>query len=315
MTITLSVHTVLRPPRPAHLRVSYADFVAFRRSLPRTPQLIRQTVRARGIDFAVFSSPPIVGALPIICINGGMLYDHSMLWPALSPLAERRQVILYDQRGRGASTAPPHPETASIDDDAADVGALRRALGIRQWDVLGHSWGGGIAMLATAGDRAGVRRLALIDPVWITSAWMAPLRHAVLARLHGPERDTVYHISEEMLGDPDPALHSRYSRAVYPAWFADDEMASRFTPPAAESPTGAAVLAKLRREGYDWRDRGRALFTPTLVIHGELDPLPLANPVHEFYIGQPRVALVPSAGHMPFWEAPQRFFALLDSFL
>ena len=35
-------------------------------------------------------------------MNGGMLYDHSMLWPALSPLAERRQVILYDQRGRGS---------------------------------------------------------------------------------------------------------------------------------------------------------------------------------------------------------------------
>ncbi len=300
-------------PYPA--QVSYADFVAFRRSLPRTPQLIRQTVRARGIDFAVFSSPPITGTPPIVCVNGGMLYDHSMLWPALSPLAVRRQVILYDQRGRGASTAPPNPRDASIDDDAADVGALRRALGIRQWDVLGHSWGGGIAMLATVADRGGVRRLALIDPVWTTSAWMTPLRAAVLARLHGPERDTVYHISEEMLGDPDPALHSRYNRAVYPAWFADAEMASRFTPPAAESRTGAAILARLRREGYDWRDRVRALSTPTLVLHGELDPLPLANPAHEFYIRDAQVALVPSAGHMPFWEAPQRFFELLDSFV
>ena len=141
--------------------MTYADFVAFRRSLPRTPQLVRQTVRARGIGFAVFSSPPVAGATPILCINGGMLYDHSMLWPALSPLAARRQLILYDQRGRGASTAPTDPQNASIDDDALDVGALRRALGIRQWDVLGHSWGGGIAMLATAADEAGVRRLAL----------------------------------------------------------------------------------------------------------------------------------------------------------
>jgi len=76
-----------------------------------------------------------------------MLYDHSMLWPALSPLAEHRQVILYDQRGRGASSAPTDPSAASIEDDALDVAAIRRALGIRKWDVLGHSWGGGIAML------------------------------------------------------------------------------------------------------------------------------------------------------------------------
>ena len=53
----LSVNGVHPSTRP--LPMSYADFVAFRRSLPRTPRLTRQTVRARGIDFAVFSSPPV----------------------------------------------------------------------------------------------------------------------------------------------------------------------------------------------------------------------------------------------------------------
>jgi len=295
--------------------MSYADFVSFRRSLPRTPPLVRQTVRVRGIDFAVFTGPPVAGVPPIVCINGGMLYDHSMLWPALSPLAQRRQVVLYDQRGRGASSAPDDPSSASIDDDALDVGALRRALGIRQWDVLGHSWGGGIAMLATAADPGGVRRVALVDPVWATSEWMAPLRDAVLARLEGADRETVAHISEKMLGDADPVMHSTYSRAVYPAWFADREMSMRFAPPVAESETGTEVLARLRRASYDWRAKLRALSNSTLVIHGELDPLPLANRVQDSYISSPRVALVPASGHMPFWEAPQRFFSLLDSFL
>lgn len=304
----------------AHLAlrsVSYAEFVAFRRSLPRTPPLSRQTVRARGIDFAVFSSPPVGRTPPVFCINGGMLYDHSMLWPALSPLAEKRQVILYDQRGRGKSTEPASPADATIDDDAADVGALRRALGIRQWDLLGHSWGGGIAMLATAGDAGGVRRLALVDPVWTTSSWMAPLRQAVLARLHGDQREAVARISEDSLGNPDPALHSEYSRAVYPAWFADSEMAIHFTPPNATSVTGAAVLARLRRDGYDWRDRLRAVSTPTLVLHGERDPLPLglADLAHESYLGSAQFAVIPSSGHMPFWDAPRRFFELLESFL
>src|SRR3954469_8297464 len=201
------------------VQFSYAEFVAFRRTLPRTPRLERQTVRARGIDFAVFSSPPVDGVSPLVCINGGMLYDHSMLWPALSPLAATRQVILYDQRGRGDSSAPPDPTAASIDDDAADVGALRRALGIRRWDMLGHSWGGGIAMLAAAGDVAGVRRMVLVDPVWSTSAWMAPLRRNVIERLHGEQRAAVERIAEVSLGEADPALHSTYSRAVYPAWF------------------------------------------------------------------------------------------------
>ncbi|MDB4877025.1 MAG: putative hydrolase [Gemmatimonadetes bacterium] len=295
--------------------MSYASFVAFRKTLPRTPRLERQTVRARGIDFAVFSSPPVAGVPPLIAINGGMLYDHSMLWPALSPLAAKRQVILYDQRGRGASSAPSDPSVSSIDDDAADVGALRRALGIRQWDVLGHSWGGGIAMLAAAADPAGVRRLVLVDPVWSTSAWMAPLRKNVIDRLTGAQRDAVTQISEEQLGEPDPDLHSRYSQAVYPAWFADAELASRFAPPHASSVTGTATLARLRRHGYDWRPRVSALSTPTLVIHGDADPLPLADSADNSYIGVNAHVVVVPAGHMPFWEAPERFFPLVDSFL
>jgi proline iminopeptidase len=253
---------------------------------------------------------------PIACINGGMLYDHSMLWPALSPLAIRRQVILYDQRGRGASSAPGNPLDATIDDDGADVGALRRALGIRRWDLLGHSWGGGIAMLAAASDPAGTRRMVLVDAVGPTSDWMAPLRQNVLDRLSGPEREGVARIPEAALESPDPALHSEYSRAVYPAWFADRDLAHRFSPPAALSPTGAAVLSRLRREGYDWRARLRAVSTPTLVIHGEEDALPLAVSADNSYIlSDARSIVIPSSGHMPFWEAPQRFFSSIDAFL
>ena len=304
-------------PSPA---VSYDEFIAFRRSLPRTPRLERQTVRARGIDFAVFTSPPHPPAIaasgpPLVCINGGMLYDHSMLWPALSPLAMTRQVILYDQRGRGTSSAPADPLDATIDDDAADVSALRRALGIRRWDVLGHSWGGGIAMLAAAGDLAGVRRLVLVDAVGPTNKWMPLLRQNVIDRLVGDEREAVASIPEDALGNPDPVLHSTYSRAVYPAWFADREMAHRFTPPEALSRTGAAILSRLRR-GYDWRERMRAVSTPALVIHAEDDPLPLAVADENSYIlSNARTVVVPSSGHMPFWEAPQRFFALVQAFL
>jgi len=294
----------------------YSDFVAFRKTLPRTPRLARQTVRARGIDFAVFTSPPVGSAPPLICVNGGLLYDHSMLWPALSPLAIKRQVILYDQRGRGASSAPSNPADASIEDDAADIGALRRALGIRRWDLLGHSWGGGISMLAASDDHSAIRRLVLVDPVWPTSAWMPVLRQAVLERLHGAQRTAVAEIPESALASPDPELHSTYSRAVYPAWFADADMASRFTPPDATSATGAAVLARLRRDGYDWSGTLRSLSAPTLVIHGEMDPLPLADPPLKSYIlADAQVIVVPSSGHMPFWEAPTRFFSLIESFL
>ena len=111
-------------------------------------------------------------------------------------------------------------------------------------------------------------------------------------------------------------MHSTYARAVYPAWFADADMAARFAPPEAISETGAATLARLRRVGYDWRERVRAVSIPTLVIHGELDALPLASVAENSYIlPNARVVVVPSSGHMPFWEAPDQFFPIVESFL
>ena len=84
---------------------------------------------------------------------------------------------------------------------------------------------------------------------------------------------------------------------------------------AALDSTGAAVLARLRRDGYDWTARLRSLSTPTIVIHGAEDPLPLAQACDDSYIRGARVLLVPASGHMPFWEAPTRFFDLIESFL
>jgi proline iminopeptidase len=291
-------------------------FIAFRRSLPHAPRLHRETVRARGLDFAVFRSPDVPGAAPLLCINGGLLFDHTLLWPALSPLALRRQLILYDQRGRGATPAPPGPGAATIRHDAADVPALRQALGIGRWDVLGHSWGGGIAMLAAEQDQEATRRLVLVDSVGVTGDWLPGLHPAALARLDAGARAALQRLDPQTLRDDDIQAHSAYARAFYPAWFAGRELASMFSPPRSQSRTGAAVAARLRREGYDWTHLMRGLRVPTLIIHGVEDLLPVSV-ARETAATLPdaRLDLIPGSGHMPFWEAPQRFFAAVDAFL
>ncbi len=291
-------------------------YFAFRRTTTHTPRLERQTVRARGLAFAVFSSPPAGPAPPLLCVNGGLIVDHAMLWPALSPLAQGRQLILYDQRGRGQSEAPADPSAARIDDDAGDLPALRRALGIRQWDLLGHSWGGGISMLAAAGDPAGVRRLVLVDAVGPTSAWMAPLRAEALARANAVDRAVLAGISDAMLGAPDPEVHLAHLRASYESWFVDRAFASTFPLPTVASRTGTAILARLRREGYDWRDRVGTIGAPTLVLHGEGDALsPATADALAATIPRARQRRLTGSGHFPFWEAPAEFFSAVSEFL
>jgi proline iminopeptidase len=293
-----------------------ARLLAYRRSLARPPRLARQTVSARGLAFAIFFTPAIPDALPVVCINGGLLYDHTLLWPALAPLARRRQLVFYDQRGRGLSESPADTSAARIEHDADDVGALREALGIRNWDVLGHSWGGGIAMLAAERDRVGTRRLVLVDAAGPTSSWLERLHDRAIEHLAPPERAALARFDPVSLREPLPGLHSAYSRALYPAWFSDPQFAHAFAPPRSESLTGTVIASRLRRDGYDWTRSLRAVQARTLVMHGERDLLPPGQASDlTALISQARFELIPDCGHMPFWEAPGTFFELVDSFL
>lgn len=291
-------------------------FLAFRRAAPRAPHLEAATTRARGLEFAIYTTPPVAGMLPLLCINGGMVYSHILLWPALAPLAAHRQLILYDQRGRGRSQAPPGARAARIEHDALDVRALREALGLAQWDVLGHSWGGGIAMLGAANDPDGVRNLVLVDAVGLTPEWLTALHDAALARLTGEARARLAAFDPLALHDPEPGRQAEYNRALYPAWFHDGALGAMFSPPLARSDTGAAAVARLRREGFDWRAAPAQIRARTLLVHGTSDLIPVAQAERTVtLIPNARLALIPDAGHMPFWEQPAQFFQLVQEFL
>ena len=274
------------------------------------------TVKARGLEFAVFMTPAVPTVPPLLCVNGGMIYSHTLLWPALAPLAAERQLILYDLRGRGASSAAPGLRQSRIEFDAGDLPAIREALGIARWDILGHSWGGGIAMLAAARDPLGVRRLVLADAVGCTGDWIPGLHAAALERLEGREHAILEALDPRLLHDDDPELHAEYSRAIYPAWFVDRELGRAFGPPRETSATGAVIAARLRREGYDWREDVRSIAATTLLVHGDGDLLSveLARATAAL-IPRADVKVVAGAGHMPFWERPGEFFGQVREFL
>ena len=77
-------------------------------------------------------------------------------------VADGRQVVAMDLRGRGASDRT-HPGTYGWPAHAADVAGIASALGLQQFDVVGHSMGAYVAMQLAASEPDRVRRLVLID--------------------------------------------------------------------------------------------------------------------------------------------------------
>lgn len=113
---------------------------------------------------------------PLVLLHGGP-GGRSCTFSVLSELATDRRVILYDQLGSGRSDRPNDVALWRMDRFVEELDAVRRALGLREVHILGHSWGGTLATeyLLTKG-RQGVRSVILSSPLISTPRWLADTR-------------------------------------------------------------------------------------------------------------------------------------------
>lgn len=109
---------------------------------------------------------------PIVLIHGGPGGDHAHFLSALA-LAGERAVILYDQLDSGRSDRPNDPKNWRVERFVDEVDRIRTALGVRRWHVLGHSWGGTVALEYGARRSPALAGLALASPLISTRSWIA----------------------------------------------------------------------------------------------------------------------------------------------
>jgi pimeloyl-ACP methyl ester carboxylesterase len=81
---------------------------------------------------------------PLLLMHGGPGLDHTTLL-ALQPLADQFTLIFYDHRCNGRSKGA-EVSSMTFENLTADADALRQTLGFDQWAVLGHSFGGHVAL-------------------------------------------------------------------------------------------------------------------------------------------------------------------------
>jgi pimeloyl-ACP methyl ester carboxylesterase len=98
---------------------------------------------------------------PLLLMHGGPSLDHTSLLP-LEPLADQFTLIFYDHRCNGRSEGA-EVTTMTWENLTADADALRQALGFDQWAVLGHSFGGQVALEYALRYPQNLSRLVLMN--------------------------------------------------------------------------------------------------------------------------------------------------------
>jgi proline iminopeptidase len=98
---------------------------------------------------------------PLMVLHGGPGAPHSYFLPYLLPLARHHRLVFMDERGSGRSERLTDFKGYTLDNMACDADAVRRALGLKTVDVMGHSFGGILAQAYAIKYPSTIRRLIL----------------------------------------------------------------------------------------------------------------------------------------------------------
>ena len=83
---------------------------------------------------------------PLLIMHGGLGFDHTYFRPWIDSLSEDSKLIFYDHRGNGRSDRSKPLDDVHHSTWADDANALREHLGIEKIVLMGHSYGGVLAL-------------------------------------------------------------------------------------------------------------------------------------------------------------------------
>lgn len=256
---------------------------------------------------------------PIALMHGGPGLDHISLTP-FRQLADEHTTVFYDHRCNGRSVGTP-VETMTWDNLTADADALREALGFEGWAVLGHSFGGHVALEYALRYPERVSRLILLDTA-AEARWSQEHAPKVLAdRGYGWRTVSVarrFYNGEVEPGDFAraairllPMYDSRFSLVRFVREMLEGGWRVRFRPEAL------AFAGRHLLRGWTVVDRLGEIRVPTLVIAGHDDFLfpPESQAMLAAGIPNATLRIIERAGHNPQAERPAETIRAVRDFL
>ena len=256
---------------------------------------------------------------PLLLMHGGPGADHWTLAP-FRRCADQFTLIFYDHRCNGRSQGAP-VSSMTWENLTADADALREKLGFEKWAVLGHSFGGHVALEYALRYPDSLSHLVLLDTGG-DSRWARQNAGDLLAR-RGYSPAKVKLVRRFFNGQIAPremvpalmrfgsAYYHQPSLALTVRDLIRGEWRTKFRPEALIF-AGRHLLG-----GWTVMDRLGEIKVPTLVMAGRDDFL--FPPEHQVELAAAiptaRLRIIERAGHNPQSEQPEEVFEALRDFI
>jgi proline iminopeptidase len=259
---------------------------------------------------------------PIVVVHGGPGLDHTYLLPQMATLAKQYKLVFYDQRASGKSAGAVDTNSMTMGNFVEDLEGVRKAFGLTKMNLIGHSWGGLVAMFYAVKYPDHLRSLMLIN----SSPASVLLRYAsfaVMARrtTRGDSIAQASLVATQGFKNRDPQAMARFFRILFRGSFYDPRMADSLTLTLDTSfATKSRILQYLNRDtvlaSYDLFPKLSVIHCPTLIVSGDHDMVTpeATKKLHESIPGSSLIVF-DNCGHFPFIEVPKQFFGALEAFL
>jgi proline iminopeptidase len=239
-------------------------------------------------------------------------------------MARNHSLLVYDQRGIGRSTLVSDSTALAAQRYVEDLEAIRIHLGLEQLTLLGHSWGAAPAALYAMQYPERVRRMILVGTIPAERSGLGRAFQVMAATRDSTTLRRMAELSRIRQANPDDRAACReYYQLWFTPFFGVSEAASRMkgnvcagSPESLKNKQNVDRFTFASLGNWDWTMSLSRAAVPTLIIHGELDPLPIED-ARKWAAAMPNARLLElkGIGHFPYVEAPEAFFAAVDQFL
>ena len=259
--------------------------------------------------------------MPAVILSGGPGFTVDYMIPVGDFLPAGYRRIYFEQRGTGRSRpAKLAPESMTLETAVEDLEGLRVHLKQERLLLVGHSWGGMLAMAYAAAHADRVDRLILIGSGGPTLEFTQWFGDNIDARLRPEDREAQSYwrgAAKNGVAPDRVALGS--IKAIVPGYFFDRTkglaFAAQIKDGALHNDVNQLLFADLGKH-YDLRPGLKKLDRPVLIIQGHQDPMgdKTAEDIHAVIAGS-TLTYINKSGHFPWIEQPENFRSAIAEFL